>query len=468
MNRLLIPLLIVASANSLAEKKVLDYLYELRASNPTIAEQTLSINQDARDLKFDRALSFLEALTNENSEISNLSKIEQSKLLANLGIIQIASGDHKTGLIKIDQSLSLMSLSLKPFDPTYVNALIAKGISTRITENFEVSEAAFRRAQHIMHRESGIFTLAQLPLIDYLTLNKLKNGQYLSADREQLFGISIVRREFGAKAEPIVPRLMHTGRYFRRRAQSIPISTDADSINLRGRILKSSREMFQETINIYENIYGSDSLKLVAPLRELAKVKLIGPTGRKGAEKDLKKAIAIFSSNDEFDLADLHTVNIELGDFYAITKDERASAQYLETWKRMQESELSRDRAEKLFSKPLRLYPPRIVHYKLDRLPDSAIDNEDLFVELQYDVNKLGKVSAISITGKNVPNDQARLVRELEKRTIYRPQITNGELVDSQENTLRQLFRVNENKIPDKKNGNSTDTKGKNLKNDTV
>ena len=134
----------------------------------------------------------------------------------------------------------------------------------------------------------------------------------------------------------------------------------------------------------------------------------------------------------------------------------------------MQDSELSRDRAEKLFSKPLRLYPPRIEHYKLDRLPDSAIDNEDLFVELQYDVNKLGKVSAISIVGKNVPNDQARLVRELEKRTIYRPQITNGELVDSQENTLRQLFRVNENKIPDKKNGNSTDTKGENLKNDKV
>ena len=55
------------------------------------------------------------------------------------------------------------------------------------------------------------------------------------------------------------------------------------------------------------------------------------------------------------------------------------------------------------------------------------------------------------ITDKNIPNDQARAVRQREKNTIYRPRIEDGVLVPVEVNQLRQLFKVKKSDKSDKK-----------------
>ena len=64
------------------------------------------------------------------------------------------------------------------------------------------------------------------------------------------------------------------------------------------------------------------------------------------------------------------------------------------------------------------------------------------------------------ITDKNIPNDQARAVRQREKNTIYRPRIEDGVLVPVEVNQLRQLFKVKKSDKSDKKviPGSSIDT----------
>ena len=442
MKRLIYLFYFLSVSDAFGDTRVLDFLYEIRSDNSAATEQFEEINTNARNLELNKAFSELESITNKPSEVSTLSGLNRLKASCNVAIMKVASGDYTDGLVGLDNSIAALSDLVKPFDPAMVRALVVRGIAALSVEDYNESRKALRRAQHILHREEGVFTLNQLPLVDYLALTNLRAGEPFSADREQLFSVTIVKKEFGDRSESIIPRLIRVGNYFAQRAMGIPISTDTDSLNQRAWMLKTSRQMHLDTIEIFEELYGTDSPKLIAPLRRLAKAKLIASMGRKSAESDLRRALELSSKNEEVDKAEVYAVNVDLGDFYAVTKNEKSAAQYLLSWKLMQEEDAGKQLAKSYFGSPVRLHPPKISHFSLDRLPDSAEPGSELFVDLEFGINEAGRVFNAKITDKNIPNDQARAVRQREKNTIYRPRIEEGVFVPVDANQLRQLFKV--------------------------
>lgn len=451
MRKIIFVICFLSVSDVFGDKRVLDFLYQVRSNNSEASLRFEEINQNARNLELERALSEIENITNSPLEISTLSGLNRAKAKCNIAIMKIASGDYIDGLIELEKSLEAFNDLIKPFDPAIVRALVVKGIASLSVDDYKNSRNALRRAQHILHREEGVFTVNQLPLIDYLALTSLRAGDAYGADREQLFSVTIVKKEFGDKSESIIPRLISVGNYFTQRAMGIPISTEPDSLNQRVWVLKTSRQMHLDTIEILEELYGTDSPKLIGPLRRLAKTKLTASMGRKSAEEDLKRALELSSKNEQVDKAEIYAVNVGLGDFYAVTKNEKSAAQYLLSWNLMQKEDAGKNLAKNYFDSPVRLHPPKISHFSLDRLPDSAEPDTELFVDLEFGINEAGRVVNAKITDKNIPNDQARAVRQREKNTIYRPRIKDGVLVPVEVNQLRQLFKVKKSDASDKK-----------------
>ena len=451
MRKIIFVICFLSVSDVFGDKRVLDFLYQVRSNNSEASLRFEEINQNARNLELERALSEIENITNSPVEISTLSGLNRAKANCNIAIMKIASGDYIDGLIELEKSLEAFNDLIKPFDPAIVRALIVKGIASLSVDEYKNSRNALRRAQHILHREEGVFTVNQLPLIDYLALTSLRAGDAYGADREQLFSVTIVKKEFGDKSESIIPRLISVGNYFTQRAMGIPISTEPDSLNQRAWVLKTSRQMHLDTIEILEELYGTDSPKLIGPLRRLARTKLTASMGRKSAEEDLKRALELSSKNEQVDKAEIYAVNVDLGDFYAVTKNEKSAAQYLLSWNLMQKEDAGKNLAKNYFDSPVRLHPPKISHFSLDRLPDSAEPDTELFVDLEFGINEAGRVVNAKITDKNIPNDQARAVRQREKNTIYRPRIKDGVLVPVEVNQLRQLFKVKKSDASDKK-----------------
>ena len=451
MRKIIFVICFLSVSDAFGDKRVLDFLYQVRSNNSEASLRFEEINQNARNLELERALSEIENITNSPLEISSLSGLNRAKAKCNVAIMKIASGDYIDGLIELEKSLEAFNDLIKPFDPAIVRALVVKGIASLSVDDYKNSRNALRRAQHILHREEGVFTVKQLPLIDYLALTSLRAGDAYGADREQLFSVTIVKKEFGDKSESIIPRLISVGNYFTQRAMGIPISTEPDSLNQRAWVLKTSRQMHLDTIEILEELYGTDSPKLIGPLRRLAKTKLTASMGRKSAEEDLRRALELSSKNEQVDKAEIYAVNVDLGDFYAVTKNEKSAAQYLLSWNLMQKEDAGKNLAKNYFDSPIRLHPPKISHFSLDRLPDSAEPDTELFVDLEFGINEAGRVVNAKITDKNIPNDQARAVRQREKNTIYRPRIKDGVLVPVEVNQLRQLFKVKKSDTSDKK-----------------
>ena len=415
MRKIIFVICFLSVSDVFGDKRVLDFLYQVRSNNSEASLRFEEINQNARNLELERALSEIENITNSPLEISSLSGLNRAKANCNVAIMKIASGDYIDGLIELEKSLEAFNDLIKPFDPAIVRALVVKGIASLSVDEYKNSRNALRRAQHILHREEGVFTVNQLPLIDYLSLTSLRAGDAYGADREQLFSVTIVKKEFGDKSESIIPRLISVGNYFTQRAMGIPISTEPDSLNQRAWVLKTSRQMHLDTIEILEELYGTDSPKLIGPLRRLAKTKLTASMGRKSAEEDLKRALELSSKNEQVDKAEIYAVNVDLGDFYAVTKNEKSAAQYLLSWNLMQKEDAGKNLAKNYFDSPVRLHPPKISHFSLDRLPDSAEPDTELFVDLEFGINEAGRVVNAKITDKNIPNDQARAVRQREK-----------------------------------------------------
>ena len=451
MRKIIFVICFLSVSDVFGDKRVLDFLYQVRSNNSEASLRFEEINQNARNLELERALSEIENITNSPLEISSLSGLNRAKAKCNVAIMKIASGDYIDGLIELEKSLEAFNDLIKPFDPAIVRALVVKGIASLSVDDYKNSRNALRRAQHILHREEGVFTVKQLPLIDYLALTSLRAGDAYGADREQLFSVTIVKKEFGDKSESIIPRLISVGNYFTQRAMGIPISTEPDSLNQRAWVLKTSRQMHLNTIEILEELYGTDSPKLIGPLRRLAKTKLTASMGRKSAEEDLRRALELSSKNEQVDKAEIYAVNVDLGDFYAVTKNEKSAAQYLLSWNLMQKEDAGKNLAKNYFDSPVRLHPPKISHFSLDRLPDSAEPDTELFVDLEFGINEAGRVVNAKITDKNIPNDQARAVRQREKNTIYRPRIEEGVFVPVEANQLRQLFKVKKSDASDKK-----------------
>ncbi len=210
----------------------------------------------------------------------------------------------------------------------------------------------------------------------------------------------------------------------------------------RDMLFKLAVNMYLRSVAIIEQNYGENDLRLVQPLRGLANARMLQITNRKYAEEALERSLAIVESNPESDLSDRAQALVDLGDLYVITSDTRAGETYLSAWHMLQGSPETQEIANLYFGTPLRLFPRESPMLYIDRQPDNTEAGDPLFVELAYNVTTSGKVSGIRLIDKNVPNDHARVLRHKLKTSRYRPRISEGEILETEDLSLRQPFQV--------------------------
>jgi hypothetical protein len=320
---------------------------------------------------------------------------------------------------------------------------MARGLTQTELETFSSAEESFRRAQHISHRVGGVFTPEQLEIVDQITRLNLRQGKLIAADREQAFNLRISEQAYGEESEKLLPVLQRLGAYFATRGNMMPLSTVPDYRYYREDLFRRSIALYQRAIRIIEHSYGVTDLRLVEPLRGLARARLLQITNRRASEAALERVLSIVESNPETDLPDRIAAMVGLGDIYTITGDTRASEVYLQTWQLMQENEQQKQLSTEIFGSPTRLYPEGSRVLYLDRRPDAAAEEDvELYVDVEYSISGSGRVKNIQLLDKNVPNAQVRNLRSRLSATRFRPRIIDGELVATESLMVHQTYQV--------------------------
>lgn len=437
---LIAPLMTISFAVA-GDQDTLDYVY-----SPVLAEdqQLLldRINIHARNTEFDYALTLSQTLLDDAELLKTTQPTVYGQILINHGIMQSASEDYELGLSIIVRGLEFMELRTNPFSRELINGIMAKALTELALQQHVIAEDSFRRAQHITHRQGGVYSEDQLVIINYLTATSLRQGNPLAADQQQLFSLRVAEQVYGFNSLDMLPTLSRLGSYFATRGSTIPVMVSSELRLRRVMLFKNSISMYHRAVTIIEQNYGENDLRLVQPLRGLASARMLQLTSRKYAEQALARSLAIVESNPDSDLSDRAQALVDLGDYYVISSDARSMEIYKQAWELLQASSESQSIAADLFDAPVRLFPRNNPTLYLERIPDSAEPGEELFVDLEFGVTVQGRVHQVEVIEKNVPNEQVRLLRQRARNSRYRPRIVDGEIVATEGMSLHQSFRV--------------------------
>lgn len=372
--------------------------------------------------------------------------VAYAKALSNLGIIKAQLNEQDEALATLDDSIHALESSQGPFYTGLVKPLMAKGLIQESMENYSESEDVLRRAQHIIHRHDGVYSPRQVPMVDQLTVVKIKKGEMLAADRQQKFNLKIHEQIHGRHSEEMISVLQDLGAYFARRGDMIPLQSRQEYGNYRDELFRESVSLYERAIDIIENKYRQDDIRLVEPLRGLAKARILQVTGRRYAEDALERVAEIVQNSSGSDLPDYVRALVDLADAYVVTNDSKAEETYLKAWNLLADKPELADLRNELFGTPKRLHPSSPGVVVLDRRPYDSDEDEDLYVDAEYTVRANGRVTDVNVIDGNVPNQERRSVRHLLTQTRFRPRIVDGELTQTSGLMLHQPFIVEEKK----------------------
>jgi tetratricopeptide (TPR) repeat protein len=427
-----------------ADDDALDYYFpDLIFKDDLTVQQYERVQIMLQIRQVEQAREAAEILIDDNLDLAESNPILFGKLLANLGTILAYQEKYPEAMQALDVSLQTVEAASNPYTLTLKKIIMARGLVQTRLRLFEEAEGSFRRAQHIAHRIGGVYTPDQLEVLRHLTRLNLKQGNLIDADREQVFSLRVTEQAYGENSEELLPILQRLGAYFASRGGMFSVSGGPDFRYFRDQMFRQSIKYYERAINIVEDNYGINDLRLIEPLRGLARARLLQVTNRSASEAALERVVHIVDSNPVSDVADRVKAMISLGDMYTITGDKRASGVYLSAWTLMQEDDAYRQLAAEVFGTPTRLHPNIDGIMYLDRIPDAAAgEDTELFIDVAYSVLPNGRVSNIELIEKNVPNAQVRYMRSLLADARFRPRILNGELVATENLMIHQRFQV--------------------------
>ena len=440
--------------DAIGDQAMHGYLYE-----PTLTETQQLIAQrwklQARNYEFDAAIARSQDLLDSVDPLRDANPSTYGQIMINHGTLRCAAGEYQLGLSIINRGMGFLEASIErrmeflkpktdslPLDAILLNGVMAKGICQLTLGALTEALDTFRWAQEISHYDKGVYNEEQLTIISFLTATYFRQRNLLAADQQQRFSLVIAEKSHGPDSVKILPTLIQLGSYFSSRAKAIPSGVDSELRPEASILFNDAVFMYNRAIAITEINYSVNDLRLLKPLRGLATAGLFERTLSKNAEVALLRALEIVNSNPLSDQNDRAQAMVDLGDLYIVISDEKAQETYLEAWTILKESPNKQQLVSSFFGSPVRLYPKKFPVLYLDRTPPFATPEDQLFVNLKYNVSVDGQAEEVKVIDGNVPIEYQRMLRQSLLASRYRPRILDGEFVSTEGLQDRQLFAV--------------------------
>lgn len=408
------------------------------------------------------------------------------------------NGDHEAALAAYSLLLDEVSSEKGEFSIDLLEPLMGLSRGYIATGSPILAEETLRRAQHIAHRNEGVYSLKQFEAIELMTRIALDSNDPLKADKQQQFLFFLGTHNFdGPEVLPVYIRysqwFMETGQY--RRA----------------------RKILEEAIDLVLETSTEHDLRQLEPLQMLAKTRRL--QGSCCGEKSLEKVLEIISKNDSI-AGDLRSdAYSELADAYTLRgKTEEAARFYLLAWQAVNDGtdqapkmiamsgklnaarrpakksyRVERDifaghhqlrrmsideqlaaeyQAPQLFLVPLddSSYnikikdamqsinteektekmigsPFQFVLHQIQNILPRSLKHEaslaNISIGLEFTVTDKGTIRDVEFTRSNAPVKLNRLMEEVIKKARFRPALVDGQPVTTQNVTITQSFAPN-------------------------
>lgn len=361
--------------------------------------------------------------------------LETSKALNNLALVQHRNGQYDAAIQNFESAVEIIEVLEDRLNEKLVNPLRGLGSAQLSNGRPDLARKTFSRAIHITHVNEGPHNIEQVELLESLAQTSLLM-QDTKAARDYLDRIHVLNvRHFEDNPLALIPSLMrratwqHAARYF-----------------------NDERATYRRAIRIVESQLGKDDPQLIDPLIKLGESyyfidltqtnpqqESLGATG----ELYFKRATRIAEEAPDIGWRQLIAAKLALADHYIFVESHsRARRLYAEIWDLLSsDDERLATRAE-LLERPVVLVQGYLPQYVGDRENGNA--GENLLtgtIRVDYNVSERGRVRNIR-TAATPPEftDMQRMVHREIRRRVFRPQMSEAELRESDNIVFTHTF----------------------------
>jgi TonB family protein len=413
------------------------------------------------------------------------------------------TGDYIAAIKDYKQQIEHISRKNGEFSADLFEPLLALGQAYTGTGDVELADESFDRAQHIAHRNEGVYSPKQLKILAIKTRLALQKDEPLEADRLKRFVFFI--NTHNLEGLEVLPAYLDLGQWY----------TDTGQYYRAQKILK-------EVVNLIQELAGESDLRLLEPLQMIARTRRL--QGVCCSEKYLSQVLDIIENNDNVPQDLRATAYAELADAYTVSGKSKNAAKFYAL--AIQAASTSLPQEPKLITMSRKLggarrhdtqmyrtdqhlfaghHPPRLMSHEeqleaayqppqqfilslsdniydvkikdamesmnsseptqkmigtpfqfmfqqLKTILPGSLRNEsslaNISIALAFTVTETGSIRNIELTRSNAPVKLNRLMKEVVRKTRFRPALVAGQPVITHNVTLTQSFasnRINEN-----------------------
>ena len=351
------------------------------------------------------------------------------------------------------------------YDEQLSQHLLGLGLNYQELGEHDQAIESFKRAIHVSRINEGLYNLNQVPILERLIESHVARGEWEEANDRHHYFYWLHRRNYGEgdpRMLPVIDKLSA----WHLRAYALDINSGLFEH------LINAHNLFKLAVNIIDNNYGTNDLRLIEALRgltisnyylanyqgasdrgfqitsnttvsqsaeERARLEQYKLNSYRSGKQAISRMVDIYSNNPESPPAASVKAKIELGDWYQMfSKYHSAVEAYQEAYNSLRDQDASSQTIERLFGKPVALPNLPLVDTQLpeDEEPPSH-------VLVRFDVTTYGRARNVEIVEANPP-DKVRIrsrVRKSLKVMKFRPRFDNGEPVQTENVTHRYLFQ---------------------------
>jgi tetratricopeptide (TPR) repeat protein len=405
-----------------------------------------------------RAEDLSRAITTASSIVTSLTNGPEDQLaiaLENLATLQMEAGELGAAIDNLHNSIEHSEHSIGAYAPELVQTLYSLGAVQRVIGQYDDARESFRRAQHIVHRHDGVYSLDQLKILDQLTLVELATGELADANREQDFYYLINERSAGKGSLDLLPALSKHARYLGKVGR-----------------FQEAVGRYRQALGIIADQFGSEDIRAIEYWQGIAEVRLgqkefvnYGPSlvitedqynnksthnqinrnlpvearlKLEEAEDALAQVVNIISQQEESDLTDQIMALIHLGDIHTVSNNPAALDYYRQALQMMDGRPELDQLKDDVFGVPTRIYPKTNYILTLDVYDEPE---QPFFAEVEFLVSATGRPTNVVISDTNMPTLERKLLKRMIYLYRYRPRLIEGEFASS-DMSINQYFQT--------------------------
>ena len=200
-------ILLTISNGTVADEDILDYYFHSLDMPGNSANDFERLGNLLNYQTLEEAIVLCEQIIDDNAALEESNPLIYARLVANLGMILNYGEYYENALESLNRAEALMVQSLPQYSPDLINLLMPKASTLDSLNKTEEAQEVLRLAQHITHRDDGVYSPNQLPMVNQLFKISFQHGDVMSADQQQFFMLRVSERAFGRDSEALLPTL---------------------------------------------------------------------------------------------------------------------------------------------------------------------------------------------------------------------------------------------------------------------